>query len=472
VLPNIDGNIKCGNSLIGPDYYTARLDYDEEEQRRVNAFDWQREFPEIMKAGGFDCVIGNPPYILLQDQFRDQDQLDYCKSHFRVASYKVDTYHLFMEKAVLVARIGGLVSLITPSNFLTNNYLKALRHLLLADCTIKSLWNITGGVFRGVSVDNAVFVVEHGTPHPEATFVFAESEGRDAQAMGLSNAVLLSQAACLAAEGHLITPSAASDGGSRLVLEPAISLGEIADVNFGMQLRDRRVYEQDVVEIGANEATPTGYARCLTGGNVSRYELEWKGLACVEDRTAKRGGCWDLDKHHRANKIVTRQIGQHPDFALDRVGYNCLNTMFMINLREGSTPLSVHYVLGILNSSAIKAYWIANFYDRRRTFPKVKGTYLKKLPIRPIDFSNPSDVAKHDHMVALVQTMLDLHERLPLTKTARERDLLQRQIDDTDAALDHLVYELYELTDEEIAIVKGERGEEQKGAMNRAATPC
>ena len=61
-LPNLDQNIKCGNSLIGPDYFSGRIVHDPKEMKRVNAFDWNAEFPEAMRAGGFDCVIGNPPY--------------------------------------------------------------------------------------------------------------------------------------------------------------------------------------------------------------------------------------------------------------------------------------------------------------------------------------------------------------------------------------------------------------------------
>ena len=61
-LPNLSDNIKCGNSLIGPDYFTRSLIPDAAEMRRVNPFDWKQGFPEAMKAGGFDCVIGNPPW--------------------------------------------------------------------------------------------------------------------------------------------------------------------------------------------------------------------------------------------------------------------------------------------------------------------------------------------------------------------------------------------------------------------------
>jgi hypothetical protein len=81
-LPDLGSNIKCGNSLIGPDFYSVGADHDlpsfsvgaghvppslnEEEIYRINAFDWEKEFPEIMSRGGFDVVIGNPPYIRIQ----------------------------------------------------------------------------------------------------------------------------------------------------------------------------------------------------------------------------------------------------------------------------------------------------------------------------------------------------------------------------------------------------------------------
>ena len=66
-LPDLGQNIKCGNSLIGPDYFAGQFMPDEEEMRRVNPFDWKAEFPEVMKAGGFDAVIGNPPYLFITE---------------------------------------------------------------------------------------------------------------------------------------------------------------------------------------------------------------------------------------------------------------------------------------------------------------------------------------------------------------------------------------------------------------------
>jgi len=77
------------------------------------------------------------------------------------------------------------------------------------------------------------------------------------------------------------------------------------------------------------------------------------------------------------------------------------------------------------------------------------------LPIYDIDFSNPAEKAQHDKVVALVETMLELHKRQSSTKTPQDKEMLSRQIESTDAAIDRLVYKLYGLTEEEIKIVEG-----------------
>jgi len=80
--------------------------------------------------------------------------------------------------------------------------------------------------------------------------------------------------------------------------------------------------------------------------------------------------------------------------------------------------------------------------------------FIVQLPVRTIDFSDPADMARHDRMVNLVQTILDLHKQLATAKTAHEKTILQRQIAATDHQIDQLVYDLYGLTEEEIRIVE------------------
>jgi len=92
-----------------------------------------------------------------------------------------------------------------------------------------------------------------------------------------------------------------------------------------------------------------------------------------------------------------------------------------------------------------------------KSFPRLSVGDLKKLPIRNINFNSPDEKKLHDRMIQLVDQMLALHKQLAEAKTGHEQTLLQRQIDTTDKQIDKLVYELYELTPSEIAIIENEK---------------
>ena len=124
----------------------------------------------------------------------------------------------------------------------------------------------------------------------------------------------------------------------------------------------------------------------------------------------------------------------------------------MINPKQAG--LDSRFLLGVLNSRLLRAFWLQKFYDQRRTFPKIKGTYLKKLPICRIDPGNAEQRAKHQRTVSLVEQMLSLQKSLSKADSDQSRDVLQHQIDATDAEIDRLVYDLYGLTEEEIEIVE------------------
>ena len=95
VLPNLCDNIKCGNSLIGSDFKQNEISLFFEEIKRINAFDWDKEFPNIFQTGGFDCVLGNPPYGYL---FNDSEN-SYLSRKYNIFSSISDAYAGFCQKA-------------------------------------------------------------------------------------------------------------------------------------------------------------------------------------------------------------------------------------------------------------------------------------------------------------------------------------------------------------------------------------
>ncbi|HUS70396.1 MAG TPA: N-6 DNA methylase, partial [Anaerolineae bacterium] len=163
-LPDLGENIKCGNSLIGPDYFEGQLMRDVEEMRRVNPFDWGKEFPAIMAAGGFDAVIGNPPYVRVR-VFKGlyPEQVDYLEAQYQCATHVWDVYLLFFERALQLARMGGRIAFIVPIQTLHQPNCESLRRLLLSDSTIATVVDLSSiRVFQRATVKNCILVCSKG----------------------------------------------------------------------------------------------------------------------------------------------------------------------------------------------------------------------------------------------------------------------------------------------------------------------
>jgi type I restriction-modification system DNA methylase subunit len=162
ILPELKYNIMCGNSLIGPDIYNQGMLFAEDERDRINAFDWnfvpnvarasslmnvkaQGDAPpsigQVMHSGGFDCVIGNPPYIRIQtlQQF-SPEEANYLKSHYRTAiSGNFDIYVCFVEKGLSVLNDNGRLGFILPSKFFQTDYGIELRKILIDRQAVRKL---------------------------------------------------------------------------------------------------------------------------------------------------------------------------------------------------------------------------------------------------------------------------------------------------------------------------------------------
>jgi hypothetical protein len=158
-LPDLGRNIKCGNSLIGPDFYEQQQMtlLDEEERYRINVFDWNVEFPEIMKAGGFDAVIGNPPYIPIE--LMGEPEKSYYQTNHNELERKYDSAAVFILAMLEKLKPDGRLGFISSVTWQTGENYSNLRARLFTKAGVQVLINLPFDVFKNAYVDTGVYIL-------------------------------------------------------------------------------------------------------------------------------------------------------------------------------------------------------------------------------------------------------------------------------------------------------------------------
>jgi len=189
--------------------------------------------------------------------------------------------------------------------------------------------------------------------------------------------------------------------------------------------------------------------------NYSAIADHLEGFASAAQKRYDKGEYWwelracsyydEFEKHKILWPGISAEVAS---FALDGSGYfGNDNNQIIVS--------SDKYLLGVLNSKNM-SFLLSHICDKvQGGFYRLKIAYMQQVPIRTINFDDPTDVARHNQIVSLVEQMLDLNKQLTEAKEPQTKTVLQRRIETTDRQIDRLVYELYELTEEEIKIVEG-----------------
>jgi len=497
-LPSLHRNIRCGNSLVAPDYFDLKQEhpFNMRERKRTNAFDWQAEFSDVMKAGGFDVVIGNPPYVR-QESLKDQK--NYYQSHYAVYQGTADLYAYFIEKGISLLRPGGIFSYIVANKWMRANYGKPLRKFLLT----KQIEEIVDfgdlPVFKSATTYPCILRVRNAKPAKE--ICISKVETLDFPDL----------ADYVQTHRHPIEQATLTDGGwtlgdkrTELLLKKLKSVGRslddyimgddfrgiitglteafVIDVKIKNKIIEEDSKSADLIKpflLGKNIKRynypqsekflifiPKGWTNSQSGETKNKwkwfrenYPVVAQHLASFQEaadiRCDKGDYWWELraceyyDEFEKP-KIIYPEICSGPQFTFDDSQCFANNKCFIM-------PRADKYLLGILNSKLTNFLFETNLPKLRGGFFMPAYVVLKNFPIYVPDFDKLADKTRHDKMVSLVTHILELNRYLPLAKTDQERRLVQQEIDATDVRIDALVYELYGLTPEEIAVVEGVR---------------
>jgi len=522
-LPELKDNIRVGNSLISGTAAQLRPFFGDHCKKK-QPFDWEREFPQIRERGGFDIVIGNPPYVRIQTLPRDE--VAYYNEHYEAATGNYDIYALFVERGLQLLRPGGMLGFIIPNKFMQAAYGKGLRKLLADAKAVSKIVDFGDAqVFEtGTNYTCLLFLKKEANARvfhvPAAEQVKEQPEGpnlAEAEYVGFDvgcDRLTERPWAFIPAEGSGLTGKLAAAG-------PA--LDGVAHLFVGLQTSADKVY---IVERRAR--LDSGTLRVLCRANGKAYEVEpdlfhalLKGSLHMRryrfDRTKllvlfpyhEHGGTYELIpqalleqrwpltweylldnrealenreggkmRHERwyayvypknlslfdKPKLLTPSIAARASFSYDARGaYYFVGSGggggggygVTLNRQVKASPL---YVLGLLNSRALEYYLHTTSSRFRAGYWAYNRQYIAQLPIRLPDMDDLGERELHDRLVALVERVLALHERLAAKGDLHdnEREQIERDIAHTDREIDELVYDLYSLTAKERALIEAE----------------
>jgi hypothetical protein len=493
VFRALNHSILCGNSLVATDvkaeesiaFSSAR------ERHRINPLDWQCAFLNVLYAGGFDAIIGNLPDGPLQPH---EWVHRYFQHHYSVYHQQADRPAYFIERGLSLLCPGGMFGCVMGNRWLRAKSGTSLRkHLLLYQ--IEEIAD--SGTETEDKLTPSLCVIRISRRPPSHAFFAARLDCNGSEPLEIqarSGRFPLDQTV-LGAGGWRFRDTRVADI-LKKVRNAGTPLGEVVmgevhhgintglDEAFVIDARQRKeliaaspknkslirpfVHAREIVRYGSPSLSrfiifiPQGWTTSHAGDQAGwrwlrkKYPSIARHLMPFAERAKERRHqgdfWWECTGEpgifeQKQSRIFFQGSEEFPAFMFDAgTAIPDRHTWFISH--------SGIYVLAVLNSR------LSAFILRvtRHEVPEKKkmqaGERIAALPIHTPDFDNPDDKARHDRMVTLVTGILELHRHLSQAKTDQEKRLIMQEIGSTDRQIDSLVYGLYGLTADEIAVVE------------------
>jgi len=475
-LPNLEYKIVSGNSLLGVeknllnnhqfgDLERMKEQYFDEtrpsEKAKLkssiesiidkllednNRFSFEICFSEVFrKHGGFDISIANPPYVFARESkdkgISDADK-EYFYKQFKLAEYQVNLYPLFIELSTNTLKRNGVLCYITPNNWMTINTNTKLRKLILDQSDVRVV-NFYAKVFESANVDSSIIIYRKGNVNPQidlyeyvtefCLITRQKTEQFKQDKLMIINIESLKTATSLPLVEKI---DSKSDPLSNVaIVKSGLKAYEVGKgtPEQTKQMKDSRCYH-------SLQQTNSSFIKYLDGKDVCRYYNKWSGEYLKYGSNLAAARKIEL---FNSPRILVRQIPSKPPYCinacyLDEYVLNDLNSMNIVGIR-----CNPYYLLALLNSKIV-SYWFVHKFGKlqRGIFPQFK---VNELQIFPIPKANNDELKAK--IAELSQKMCDI-------MSGGAVSLDNPNIKSLNSQIDQLVYQLYGLTPEEIAIVE------------------
>lgn len=512
-LPDLGGNIKCGNALIGPEFYAQqRLEQVSDDDRyRVNVFDWRKEFAAILRGGGFDAIIGNPPYRRELDHKELMDEIARTDFGRRFKSARMDLWYYFVHRGLEVLRPGGLLSFIVNSYWMAGTGAEKLIVALRDEAHVDEIVFLSKAkVFRDVSGQHLIIRISNHRSDSPTTIRIADA-GADVSAEPYLTGqeplrvftkrhddlfrngkvdvteptgdvlTFVEKHPPLEVFGHVrqgiaenppaVNKKTNEKYGNRwkvgegvFVLNPR----EVAalSVNGNEQTLLRPYYDlralgryyvatepSDWIIYSTRETIPDIHAHPTLEAHLRRFKPIMDARRETKNNVNKWWHLhWPRDEALWVQpKLVVLQMAERPSVAVVRKpAYTSFSTNVFVPF-DGVTE-ALEYFAGVLNSRLLWR-WFEHNAKRRGVGLEINGNVLRRAPIRRIDFQIAAERQLHSDIAERVREISQLTERVSRAANPGAIEVLRRHMGEIDRQLDSLVYQLYEVPHAERAQV-------------------
>ncbi|MGI5107293.1 N-6 DNA methylase [Treponema socranskii] len=481
LLPSLDSNIKCGNSLVGSDYYTEKdlSLFDDEAMRKINTFDWDKEFPEVFAQGGFDCVIGNPPYFNIQTLGAKSEIVEYIQNKYaEIWQDKSDILFYFLYLAMKLSKdsIGFIVS----NAFLFSDKARKLRNKILADNRLNRIINFeVFPVFKGVGITTCITLFDKN----KKDFYAVSLKGKDYSEPEVTDYIRNKNneyKVNIRADNVFALVDERIEKINKKIDGTYPQLKDICLVGKGMETAADEVFLFDAYP---NELPTEFIKKRVTGKNMDRYiiypdsvyVLYFENVALFKDlpepiqlhlnkykkqlsgraqiKRSKSSSWWKYTfamhkEYYHLPKLYCSRRASNNTFSYD-TGFNYLGFSNMTLIFDTNPEYNLKYILTLLNSSTL------NF--RYKSIGKQTGggsfeyfpNGVGKLPIPP------ANTEQQAIFCTLADQMLETQSKLQQAFSDEDKKLLEQRAAIIDKQIDKAVYQLYGLTEDEVKIVEG-----------------
>lgn len=442
ILPNLSKNIVCGNSLIGSDILSNNM-FESEEERKLNPMDFGNVFPEIMRNGGFDAIVGNPPYVRVD--ILQKSHKNYIINNYNSAKGKYDLYYLFLERAFTLINKNGNMSYILPNRFTTSDSGLELRKFLINNCNkifINSVSKIK--VFKNAATYPNIIVLEgKGIKAKELVLL----ETKTIEELNLPKHKVIIDSNEIKKLPNFIFPL----NSNKIIIDLYFRLSSICT------LSEKILVIQEGLRIPKEIEKEKGDFHIVKQYQFSRYSSITKGSFVNKNKLSKN---INLNSVRILNclkpKIIFAEDALCIESILDLSKSICQGGVYFGTLLN-DLEINLKYLLALFNSKLLTTIYMNLFSGMHMGggYLRFRTSFLNKLPLRIINFKNPSEKQSHDKIVNLVNQMLESKKQLHSARTDKDKSYYERKCNRLDKQIDSEVYKLYDLTNEEIKIVEG-----------------